>query len=566
MADTAVKQLTMAYESITRYSEQGRHPEEYLTYDFLRKHPILLQPGMLRVDWNRIPGLTRRIDTIPTVVVPDSLWARWQTDWKDSWEPDDVPGHFIRNVALVVCRSRFNDNPDSKGRDKRVYSLAVAHVPDSFDLASLAETNDTLAKAEPDQKSVICLTRLHKAAKFYPDYFCSRKNRQITLQHMVDRTAAAGVAANFAGAELLTALSTSDRDVTYSKLPPGYRHGGSGELINTGGVPYKVWEGGSGKKRPDIHDLPLAAATATVPMPKYGDFPLVIIDTEPFKRWPKTKRPKEAPLIIPPRETKQKPKPAGSTGSPAHHEDVIGDSECDSRHSSPASSRSASPARSAGSVTKDLLVSSSSESDSDTPAMSAALSSDEDQASGNEAADPSGNGRGSDNEDNRSEDAERRTGGRGEESNRESEDSSSDSDDDDTSDDGGSTSEAAQQLEEVYSRILKALHKTARIMCTGYERATGDVQGIVQRAVQQVTQPNKTFIRATNAHLSQWGQALHNMLDSEGASAEEREKANREARLAGLRCVRSLLAEGETFSKQRSRTLIKCYMTPSRLP
>ena len=35
-------------------------------------------------------------------------------------------------------------------------------------------------------------------------------------------------------------------------------------------------------------------------MPKYGDFPLVIIDTEPFKRWLKTKRPKEAPLNIPP--------------------------------------------------------------------------------------------------------------------------------------------------------------------------------------------------------------------------------------------------------------------------
>ena len=86
-------------------------------------------------------------------------------------------------------------------------------------------------------------------------------------------------------------------------------------------------------------------------------------------------------------------------------------------------------------------------------------------------------------------------------------------------------------------------------MCTGYERATGDVQGIVQRAVQEVTQPNKTFIRATTAHLTQWGQALHNMLNSEGASAEEREKANREARMAGLKCVRSLLAEGEVFNE-----------------
>ena len=180
--------------------------------------------------------------------------------------------------------------------------------------------------------------------------------------------------------------------------------------------------------------------------------------------------------------------------------------------------------------------------------MSAALSGDEDQALGNEAAGPSGNGRGSDNEDNWSDDTECQTGGRGEE------DSSSDSDDD-TSDNGGGASEVAQHLEEVYSRILKALHKTARIMCTGYEKETGDVQGIVQRAVQEVTQPNKTFIRSTTAHLCQWGQAIHNMLNSKGASAEERDKANREARLAGLKCVRSLLAEGEVFNKAEEQNI-----------
>ena len=184
--------------------------------------------------------------------------------------------------------------------------------------------------------------------------------------------------------------------------------------------------------------------------------------------------------------------------------------------------------------------------------MSVVMSGDEDQASGNDAAAPSGDGRGSDNdhhnEDNRSEDAEHRAGGRGDVDNQESEDSSSDSDDD-TSDDGGSASEAAQHLEEVYSHILKALHKTARIMCTGYERVTSDVQDIVQRAVQEVIWPNKTFIRSTAAHLSQWGQAIHNMLNSEGASTEERDRANREAWLAGLKCVRALLAEGEVFNE-----------------
>ena len=505
MADTAVKQLTAAYKSIGECSKRGLHPEEFPTYDFLREHPILLQPGMLRVDWNRILGLTRWIDTIPTVVVPDNLWAHWQMDWKDSWELDEDPGHFICNIALVVCRSRFNDNPDSKGKDKRVYSLAVAHVPDNIALASLAETNVTLMKCEPDQQSVICLTHLHKAAKFYPNYFCSRKKRQITLQHMEHRIAAAGVAANFVGAELLTAPSVSGQDETYSKLPPGYRQGGSGDLINTSGKCYKVWEAGLGKKRLDIHDLPLSAVTVTVQMPKYGDFPLVVIDVEPFHRWPKSRQPKEVPSVIPSRDPKQQPQLAGSTGSPAHHDDITGDSDDDYGRSSLASSRGTSPVRSAGSAAGDLLVSSSSEggSDSDTPAMSTVLSGDEDQASGNESAGPSGIRRGSGNESNQG--RECRTGGRGEEGNQESEDSSSDTGDDDTSDNGGGASEAAQHLEEVYSCILKALHKTAKIMCAGYEKATGDVQGIVQTAVQEVTLPNKTFIRVTTGHLSEWG-------------------------------------------------------------
>ena len=172
MADPAIQQLTTAYEVVGEYAKCSLHPEEFLTYDFLREHPILLQPGMLRLDWNRIPGLTLQIATLPTVVVPDSLWGHWLTDWKDTWEPDEEPMHFVRNVALVVCRSRFNNNPDPKGRDKRVYSLAIPHVPDVIELATLAEANVLMEKTEVNLNSVICLTRLHKAAKFYPDYYC----------------------------------------------------------------------------------------------------------------------------------------------------------------------------------------------------------------------------------------------------------------------------------------------------------------------------------------------------------------------------------------------------------
>ena len=244
MVDPAVVSLKEAYRRVEGFAKRGLHPEEFLSFEFLKEYPILLQPGNLRVDWNRIPGLTRRITTLPTVVVPDHLWQRWLTDWRDSWEPDEDPKHFIPNVALVVCQSRFNDNPDTKGRDKRVNSLAIAHVPDSIQLSTFAQAEALLKKTEVNQNSVICLTRLHKAAKYHPDHYCRRRGRQLTLQHLQVRDSAAGAAANFAGGELLTSYGTSNKNEPYSKLPPGYRKGCTGDLINTGGRGYSAWESG----------------------------------------------------------------------------------------------------------------------------------------------------------------------------------------------------------------------------------------------------------------------------------------------------------------------------------
>ena len=372
MADPAIALLSAAYEAVGEYAKRGLHLEEFLTFNFLRDHPILLQPGMLRVELNLIPGLTQRIATLPTVVVPDHLWECWLGDWRDSWEPDEEPGHYVRNVALVVCRSHFNDNPDPKGRDKRVNSLAIAHVPDTIQLSTFAEAYALLKKTEVNLNSVICLTRLHKAAKYYPDYFCNRKGRQLTLQHMQDRTSAAGAAANFAGGELLMTYTASRKEETYSKLPPGYRQGSTGDLINTGGRSYKVWGSGRNKKRPDTHDIPLASTTMTLRMPEHGDFPRVIIDMEPFRKWPKNRWPKEVAWIIPARENP--PKQTSSIGSPAH--DASDGSDHDSGRSSPEGSRAASPAFSvgsaAGSVVNDLVLSLSSRSGSgsDTPSLS----------------------------------------------------------------------------------------------------------------------------------------------------------------------------------------------------
>ena len=297
-------------------------------------------------------------------------------------------------MALVVCRSRFNDNPDKKGRDKRVNSLAVAHVPDTIRLSTFAEADELLKKTEENQSSVICLTRLHKAAKYHPDYFCHRKGRQLTLQHMQDRGSAAGAAANFAGAELLTTYTTSKREETYSKLPPGYCGNGTGDMVNTGGRSYKVWgTGHDNKKRPDIHEIPQASASMVLRMPEHGDFPRVIIDMEHFDKWPKNRRPTEVAWIIPARG--DPPRQTGSTGSPTH--DASDDSDWDSGCSSPEGSRAASPAPSvgstAGSVAQELAMSSSSRSSSssDTASMSRRASDGEDDRASTHTHDYAGN-------------------------------------------------------------------------------------------------------------------------------------------------------------------------------
>ena len=214
----------------------------------------------------------------------------------------------------------------------------------------------------------------------------------------------------------------------------------------------------------------------------------------------------------------------------------------------------------AGSVAHELVVSSSSRSSSssDTASMSGRSSDGEDeQASNNDQAGHSGGEEGrSGDEGDPGLNPDRQAGnpeGAGEQ---ETEDSSSDSDDE-SSDDSRGNSEGAQHLEEVYSRVLTALHKTAKIMCSGYVKASSEIQPIVNAAVREAVLPNKIYIRSTSGHLSEWGHALHNMLNSDGASAKDREEASRAARLAGLKCVRSLLADGQAFNAAEEQDIEK---------
>ena len=294
-------------------------------------------------------------------------------------------------------------------------------------------------------------------------------------------------------------------------------------------------------------------------MAEHGDFPRVLI-VEPFRKWPKNRWPKEVAWIIPAQE--DPPKQTGSTGSPAH--DESDGSNHDSSRSSPEGSRAASPTFSIGSaassVVHELVVSSSSRSGSgsETPSLSKRSSDGEDdQASNIDQASHSGGEEGrSGNEGDPGLNPDRQadnTEGAGEQ---ESEDSSSDSEDE-SSDDGMGASEGAQHLEEVYSWMLTALHKTAGIMCAGYVKASGEIQPIFNAVVREAVQPDKIYIRSTSGHLCEWGHALHNMFNTSGASAAEREEASWAARLAGLKCVRSLLADGQAFNAAEEQDIEK---------
>ena len=94
-------------------------------------------------------------------------------------------------------------------------------------------------------------------------------------------------------------------------------------------------------------------------------------------------------------------------------------------------------------------------------------------------------------------------------------------------------------------------------MSTGYVNAAGEIQPIVHAAVQEAVWPNKAYIQSTTGHLSEWGEALHAMPNSDGANAEERERASRVARLAGLKCIRSLLADGQAFNEAEGHDMEK---------
>ena len=65
-----------AYEVLVNSYYEAQQPAVTLSHAFLQANPILLEEGVLKLNWNRIPGLYTRVNQMLTVVVPDGQWSK----------------------------------------------------------------------------------------------------------------------------------------------------------------------------------------------------------------------------------------------------------------------------------------------------------------------------------------------------------------------------------------------------------------------------------------------------------------------------------------------------------
>ena len=139
-----------AYEVLVNAYHDGQQLAVTLSHTFLQENPILLEEGVLRVNWNWIPGLYTRVNQMLTVVVPNDQWEKWGAPggWT-IWEPDSLATSFVPNMAVVMCKGLFHDSEDPAFQDTVCYSMAVAQVPDCVPLISFHTLREAFKEHNP---------------------------------------------------------------------------------------------------------------------------------------------------------------------------------------------------------------------------------------------------------------------------------------------------------------------------------------------------------------------------------------------------------------------------------
>ena len=211
-----------AYEAVANAYHAGTQPAVFLTHSFLQDNPILLEEGCLLVNWDRIPGLYSQTDQMLTVSITDAQWYKWgQPGGWTAWEPDTRPKHFRPNLAVVLCKSIFDDTTEPGLMGKVCHYMTIARVPDCIELLPFNQVREAFNRYN-EATTGVGLVRLYQSNEVFPDVYFQYYGEHFTIMGLSDPEIRFGTADEFVGGYLVRQHVTASGQRACAMLPPGY--------------------------------------------------------------------------------------------------------------------------------------------------------------------------------------------------------------------------------------------------------------------------------------------------------------------------------------------------------
>ena len=256
-----------AYEALVNAYYDAQQPAVTLSFAFLQANPILLEKGVLKVNWNQIPGLYTRVNPILTVVVPNDQWEKWGSPggWI-IWEPDSLATSFVPNMVVVMCKGPFHVSEDPTLRDSVCYSMALARVPDCVPLLPFSTLREALKNYDASEFTAIGLMRYHAASHIFPDVYFHYYQQHLTIMGLENPQLVFGAADEFVAGYLHCCHQIASDQGAHAMLPPGYRAGADSPVPSATFV-YSVAGTGVPGQHPPIHSVFLAYLTECIRSP-----------------------------------------------------------------------------------------------------------------------------------------------------------------------------------------------------------------------------------------------------------------------------------------------------------
>ena len=256
-----------AYEVLAKAYYDGQQPAVTLSHAFLQANPILLEEGVLKINWNRIPGLYTRVNQMLTAVIPTSQWDKWGAPggWT-IWEPDSLSTSFVPNMAVVVCKGPFHDSEDPALANSVCYSMTIARVPDCVPLLPFNTLRQALNDHKDNDFTTIGLMRYHAASRIFPDVYFHYYQQHLTIMGMENEALVFGAADEFVAGYLIRHHQVASNRGAQAMLPPGYRLGTKSPIPSPTYV-YSVPGTGVPGQHPPIHSVYLTPLTINLQSP-----------------------------------------------------------------------------------------------------------------------------------------------------------------------------------------------------------------------------------------------------------------------------------------------------------